>query len=758
MNSTIQSTIDAILEKRRLLLPEIGRQADQWQQLASRCENACRAMQEAERLNPESLQGLSDQLSRLAGDAQREAGKYQQIAARFGRNDLCIGIGGAARMGKSTFLQAVTGLGEEQLPTSDSYYTTATRSLVVNSTRNVAEADMHTPYSFIDSVLKPMLDALHLPAPSSLDEFAGMVLALPGKAESTQRNRDILKRLQDTQRALPLIRPELTGTTKREIPLAGLYDYVAYPRGGDSKAGKFMAVANLTIYASFPDSAVKQLRVVDLPGLGEAGRNLADVQTRGMADLCDMTLLMKRPDASNVDWKDDDSAALDAMKAAAPLVQDQTRYTAILANVDGDSPERAEACLKQIEKYASDSDRHFTIIRCQANDRPKVLASTMPQILQFLAANLPVVDEAIIVRANRQSEELHARSKSVFEMARQRLAPLAMTANDNSITFRDRLHKELVDNLSRYADELRVEASSPDDAWNNEVATITERVKQWVDGGCGYGSKDQLVAAIGDEILAGRGQPRDVINQLRIAFREQWEVMDDHLRTRIAQIIRNFIKCIADCTCSFVPPVADESVDGLREELRKIADKLEATPGQQPGDEVMLQALTRPLRRLSQFDLRFRFHLEPTLVAATDVLVSNQLPQVDAKQDAEKFTSVLMDMLKNKANEYSRAMCTSRGISEAAKEKKKRLIESSVYNPAVQRNLLEMLEKNTNDHTFSPNRIFAAVVESTTDAFVRSKDSKHAIEIWARGYGSELRQEPAPAQKAALNAYMKLNG
>ena len=172
----------------------------------------------------------------------------------------------------------------------------------------------------------------------------------------------------------------------------------------------------------------------------------------------------------------------------------------------------------------------------------------------------------------------------------------------------------------------------------------------------------------------------------------------------------------------------------------------------------MLQALTRPLRRLSQFDLRFRFHLEPTLVAATDVLVSNQLPQVDAKQDAEKFTSVLMDMLKNKANEYSRAMCTSRGISEAAKEKKKRLIESSVSNPAVQRNLLEMLEKNTNDHTFSPNRIFAAVVESTTDAFVRSKDSKHAIEIWARGYGSELRQEPAPAQKAALNAYMKLNG
>ena len=754
MSTQIQVQINKILDERRNRLAEVEAKKNFWNNLATQCGTLISCVQEAENLNPE-LRGITEQIRFVAHEARKVAEKFHRIVDRFGRQDICIGIGGAGRMGKSTFLQAVTGLGEEQIPTSDLFYTTAGRSLIVNSNEAIAVADMHTESSFINNVIVPMCKAAAIESPSSISEFKQMKFP---EAE-TQAETDIINRLEDTQKYLEVILPELTGAKGRRISVSALRDYVAYPEDGKSKAGKFMAVANIVIYAPFPSSEVRQLRVVDLPGLGETGRNLAEVQTSGMSDVCDITLLMKRPDEKNVAWNLNDTTALDAMKTAAPLLDDQTKYTAILANVDGEESRRAEACVEDIKNTLLKKGRNFKIIRCDARNRDKVLQQTMPEVLTFLAENLPQIDNAIFEKATVSSDAARNGIKNTLSEVRKQLAELTRNLNGSSYTFKEELYNAILKSLSDYSASLNDAAAGIDEIWNNEVRRVTENVKTWITQGCGYGSMENLVSKISDEILAVKGQPAQTVNQLRIAFRKQWEIIDEHLQSRIAELLENFVDRIGKCTNSFIPE-REKGIDRLtavRKQLTAFAEKLLKTPDQDPGDDIALEELASPLLRLSEFDLRFRFHLEPTLIAATEVLVSNNLPRVNGKQDAASFAATVTKILNDKADEYSKTMCDSRA-SNSAFEKKKKLIENAVKDPAVCRELITMLQNSVSiAQSFNPNRIFAAIIDNAEDAFLRFKDKDQAFTAWVRGYESELRSNPKPADKAAIKACAELS-
>lgn len=750
---TLQETIDQILADRRNRLASVEAKKQFWDELSIGISRLVSTIQTAENLNPGALSGITVKVQSAAASANEVAQSFHHISDRFGRNDICIGVGGAGRMGKSTFLQAVTGLGEDQIPTSDMFYTTAGRSLIVNAQQPVAIADMHTESSFLEKVIAPMCKAVKVSAPFSLDEFKRM--ELPNG--ETQAEVDVINRLEDTRRALPLIQAELTGEKERHIALEHLRDYVAYPSDGKSKAGKFMAVSNIVIYAPFPESDVKQLRVVDLPGLGEAGRDLAEVQTSGMSNVCDITLLMKRPDEKNVAWNMNDTNALDAMKVAAPLLDDQTKYTAILANVGGETPTRADACVEDIRAQLSKQGRTFQIIRCNAKDRTSILSETMPEVLAFLAKNLPDIDQAILAKVENESKQTQSGLKSTLFEVKDALSQLTRASNGSPNAIRKTLYDKLAVSLTDFEKEQKLLSEKPDEEWNQEVIRVTSQVKKWIADGCGYGSMEKLTQEIAKEILAKIAQPIDTINQLRIAFREQWEVIDEHLQNRIGMILEGFINAIQSATNDFVPPCegGEDHVEALRKQLNALADKIINAPDQYPEDGKALNGLAAPLRRLSKFDLRFRFHLEPTLIAATEVLISNELPKVKKYDypEAELFAKEITRLLTEKADEYSKTMITARS-GDAAFEKRKRLIEGAVKDPAVCKELLAWLGSITaSTQSFCPNRIFAAVTKNAVDAFLRFKDCDDAFAALVRGYESELYEKPSPAIRAALDAY-----
>ena len=593
-------------------------------------------------------------------------------------------------------------------------------------------------------------------APASLEELKR--LKLP--KGDTQQEIDVINRLQDTIDNLSSIEKELTGNSHVRIDIKDLRDFVAYPEGGEIKAGKFMAVDDITIYAPFPGREVKQLRVIDLPGLGEAGRNLAEVQTEGMQDVCDATLLMKRPMDANVAWTLNDTTALDAIQSASPLLKDQTKYTAILANVDGDTKDRADACIKDIENQLSKTGRHFEIIRCDARDREAVTNKTMPEILRFLAKNLPDLDKAIFEKTEEEAKKIKTSLKQTLSEVRNALGQLTHNYTGNPGLFRQGLYEKLVNELNAYSADLKTRAQGTDEEWVKEVERVTEQVKKWISSGCGFSSKQALIQKVENEVKQQKGQPNSTVNQLRIAFREQWEVIDEHLQERIAKVLDGFIGAIQKCTNSFVPE-REKGIDELtaiRNQLTATAEKLVKAPDQYPGDDKLLNKLAAPLRRLAEFDIRFRFHLEPTLIQATDKLdaLSDDV-HISHYEEAETFVNKMIQKLTAIADSYSKAMQQSRTtVGSGALEKNKRLIAGAVKDPNVRNQLIAMLQGAVvSSLSFSPNKIFFAVIENAADAFLRFDNYALAYGAWIRGYATELRETPTPAERAAMNAYIE---
>ena len=751
--SSLQEQINQILAARKERLSSVVKEKDFWNKISENFSRFSDAVQAAENQNP-CLSGLTTKTRAAAQTANDMLKKFSQLTDRFNRDDICIGIGGAARMGKSTFLQAVTGLGDEQIPTSDKFFTTAGRSLIVNATEAVAIADMHTERSFLEKVIAPMCREIGIQAPASLEELEK--LNLPQGDTDTQQKFDVIKRLSGAIKELSSIRPELTGQKQRRINIKNLRDFVAYPEGGMIKAGKFMAVDKITIYAPFPGSEVKQLRVVDLPGLGEAGRNLAEVQTEGMQDVCDATLLMKRPAGANVEWTLNDTTALDAIKKASPLQNEQPKYTAILANVDGDTEDDANACVKSIQNQLS---KDFEIIRCDARDRNAVTNKTMPEILRFLAKNLPELDNEILKKTEEEAKQTKSSLTQTLEEVKRTLGQLTALCKMNFLQLAGVLQNQLAAELSSYAKGLQKHAEGTDEEWNAEVKRVTDKVKQWITNGCGYGSRQQLVEAVRNNILTQNGLPQTVVNQVRIAFRKQWEEIDEHLQERIAKILDGFVLAIQKHTNSFVPE-REQNIDQLsavRNQLKAIAQKLIKTPDQQNGDSELLQGLATPLYRLAEFDIKFRFHLEPTLIAATKVLAPTKLPIIRGEpEEAEGYTTDMLKVLTATADDYSKAMQQSRELGDGALRKNKHLLEGAVKDPNVRNLLINMIQGAvTSSLSFSPNRIFAAVIENAKDAFLFCNDVKNAFIVWSRGYLGELSETPTPAERAAMNAYIE---
>ncbi|WP_208766381.1 hypothetical protein, partial [Streptomyces chryseus] len=223
--------IDALLRARLRQLPEVERESARWRTLGERLDELEGALadlrvhgtMDAELAAALALPHLPE--TRLA--VAEAADSFRVIASRFTRTTVNIGVSGAARMGKSTLLQSVSGLDDNQIPTGHGIPVTAVRSRIFHSPAvRRAELEMHSPESFLTEVISPLHVALGLAsAPRTIAEFGRWVYpeALP-----ETRDRLLLTRLREVHGALESYEPLLTGGVKT-VPLEQVRRFVAYP-------------------------------------------------------------------------------------------------------------------------------------------------------------------------------------------------------------------------------------------------------------------------------------------------------------------------------------------------------------------------------------------------------------------------------------------------------------------------------------------------------------------------------------------------
>jgi tRNA U34 5-carboxymethylaminomethyl modifying GTPase MnmE/TrmE len=110
------------------------------------------------------------QLREILSEIQKESAELKNLYERFARQTLNIGVIGRMRQGKSTFLQQLSGLTDDEIPALQGAACTAVRSRIYHHDKETrAIVDFHSEKSFLDEVIAPYYKRLGLESyPKSL--------------------------------------------------------------------------------------------------------------------------------------------------------------------------------------------------------------------------------------------------------------------------------------------------------------------------------------------------------------------------------------------------------------------------------------------------------------------------------------------------------------------------------------------------------------------------------------------------------------
>ncbi|MEU9334278.1 hypothetical protein AB0D49_14140 [Streptomyces sp. NPDC048290] len=499
--SQVARRIEELLLARRALRAEVLSQITWWGEVNTRLtelEQAVLALRRHEDASAEILAqtedlGVQDLQVRIAGLSEQ----YQHTSARFARTTVTLGVSGQARVGKSTVLRSISGLGAEQIPSGSGVPVTAVRSRIQH-TEGPARAvlELHDPASFLEQSVWPYHTLLGLHGrPGTLDEFADW--PYPDTVEDIRG--PVLERVRAAQRALPSYRADLVGGV-REVPLDQVRRHVAYPTQAEVDTGDaprpYLAVKEVRISCPFPHGDVGQLALVDLPGLGEIAADAERHHVAGLRHEVDLVLLVKRPVEGMAFYSAADDRALALLDMARGLVRRTGDFVCFLVNRGaGDAPRLIEDLRGNLrsELNAGRGDSRFTVLEADGADPDAVGRDLLQPLLDLLVRRLPAMDRDIVAELDRRSGELAAAVLERVERitgAVHRLRGMSAAPAEDLGDMTRQLQESLAADLAALRGRLRAEvmAEQEDKDFVAAVESAYDQLRAWIVHGLGTGA------------------------------------------------------------------------------------------------------------------------------------------------------------------------------------------------------------------------------------------------------------------------------
>lgn len=476
------------------------------------------------------------------------------VATRLSRDTVNIGVSGQARVGKSTVLQSMSGLTDEQIPTGSGLPVTAVRSRIHHSdTRCHAVLGMHTFDSFVSEVLRPYHDALGIvDLPLDGDSFAR--LRYPAEDELPDREHastlGALKRVVEMQASFSTYRQLLVGGEK-VVELDELRDYVAYPSAEQLSRAvaprQYLAVRDAAIHTPFPLAQVDRLCIIDLPGLGELAPGAEHHHVAGLRDAVDLVILVKRPEEGMAFWKSEDAKALNVLDEVRGDVSDRRDFVFILLNIGAGSRPELVSALRASVAEAIRRDRggsHYQVVEADGAAAESVQSHVLGPVLEHLAERLAAMDAQVVDAAVARSRDVALR---LSNLATQAIAVLAAASSatggveEDRVDRTKRLREALAADLGALVAErwaqARGEGGDPEyaAAVNGVAAALTEYLR----GGLGRASEDEWTAAALDAMRVVKNSApvaADEFNRLRVEVAERFATIDDVLSAKVRRL------------------------------------------------------------------------------------------------------------------------------------------------------------------------------------------------------------------------------
>ena len=227
---------------------------------------------------------------------------------------------GRARQGKSRLLQSLTGLTTTEIPDGDRQHCTGVRSTIRHNPdmATYGEVYFYSELSFLNDVIAPYYEKLNLGAkPNNLVEFASKSLPplpenLPGYAEPGAMYEHLTRYHNNIDKYVGLL-----NSPPRRISSEEIREYVAQDTvDGERIFFNYLAVKEVKITCSFPNSEVGQIALVDMPGLGDTGVGDEGRLIKTLSQDIDAVLFVRMPSAKGDYWTDVDVRLYDTARTA----------------------------------------------------------------------------------------------------------------------------------------------------------------------------------------------------------------------------------------------------------------------------------------------------------------------------------------------------------------------------------------------------------------------------------------------------------
>ncbi|MBM7774327.1 hypothetical protein JOD54_004531 [Actinokineospora baliensis] len=715
--SDIGKRIEAIVAERARLAPLVRADAQRWRAvLRSLLALGQQLEQQTGQEEPHAVRDrLVTEARGAAADVEALVESHERFAARLLRSTVNVGVSGSARVGKSTLLQSISGLADNEIPTGADIPVTAVRSRIFHSdTRSRALLTFHGYASLRDEVLAGYHRALGLPpAPATLEAFRAFPYPqrpedLPG-GEPSPTSVVLLRRLLDMREALPSYEDLLTGE-EREIPLADLRPFIAYPTHEErTRPGhgdhRYLAVREARIECPFPHADVRHLGVLDLPGLGELMVGAEAHHVDGLRDEVDVVVMVVRASATTAYLRDSDARTLSLLQESLGAAGTSRDFVFILVNDVTADRSRLAALRHEIDSKINDGvpDQYFQVLQADAADSAAVAARVLGPLLAHLAERLPIMDARIRASVSESATELAARVETLArettahaERVRRSAGVVDEGLQDRVNALRGHLARDLT---SLVADVAAKYATSEDSEYAEAVEAAYRGVLDWTEAGFGEGPDSWRARALDRCVEDHNSTPflSEELNVLRVTITQRFAAMDDFLAARITDLYARVVAVLAARLGELVPSDT-EPTKALRQLRELLVDPTEPSP-----------SLAKAVEDLLEVRLDFRTQLYPRVRAAL-AECNLEVPG----PSGQRRVQVIAPPTEQGVDRMYRAVVD--------------IAEQTAFRTRQQ--LLGL--------ALEPGQALRAVTEFFADAFIRSRDSKRDLLRLARGYRDRI--------------------
>jgi hypothetical protein len=711
--TAISTRLANIIEQRQQRLPAVKSAVAAWSEVNDRLLELDGAVDDLVQIAPADMGPLrsalmSQDLKALVAENLR---RLRVVEARFSRGSVNLGVSGQARVGKSTLLQAISGLSDEQVPTGMGHPVTAVRSQIFHSaTQARAILTMHNYESFRDEVLASYHQVVGLDVPPrTLASFRRerYPATINEKDHPTDilSQRGLLKRLRGMQEGLSTYEDYLTGE-ELSVPLEELRRWIAYPVAeAATPPGRYLAVRAARIECKFPYAEVENLSLMDLPGLGELAAGAEQRHVQGLQNEVDQVLLIMRPQNTSAFVDKKTFRTLDLLHAASEAFNTKEDFVFLVVNDGEVEPKLVEALIGDIRDKMAEHEgiARYRVIRGDAKDPRSVNEKIMEPILEHLADRLGVMDREVLAHAWERTRGRGAIRRAMIELRKtlEELTPEMADVAEELIQRTAELRKDVAVSLHGVLETLFAAARSEDgdEEFASAVEDVAAEAERWIEEGFGLGAKKWMEEA-SRSIRAERGSGPLVtheLNRIRVEISEHFRNLDDFFARRLELLHHRIAKVLRESLGTRLVPEG-RGTEALRHLLGSIRYAgVDACP-----------SLIRTLDELVSLRLEYRSQLHPRVRRCLDVL--------------------LADYIDPRTGRPTPTLTASAEETEMLLRKLRNLTVQAV----------QQIKKELHRDVLFPAQVMHAAAEQFEDAFIRGGSAERELRTLIRAYRDDI--------------------